>query len=361
MAMAMKDELIGLLRDRFSDHELEVPDGVWEHVNGQLAASASGEGLRETLQDKFQGHEVEVDPSVWSSISSQLGHGVAAGTSFGTVWIAAGITALAIMAGVFLWNHEETPASVITDPVGTVTRQPVGALSSSTKPTQGPTAPVAVPPAKPEPAPVKKDPAPRTSPAFTKQPVQQAPVTVETEVKDAPAADSSSPSGKENGPKTQTSTAGPKAPAVQDPKQEAAGAKTQGPEVPTPPAPAPTDPHGDLRNTAPETSVPPERIVNDPFEQTDPFDLFIPNVMTPNGDGVNDKLVISAGKHLKALVRIFAKNGSLIFQTADLSQQWDGLLPNGNIADEGYYKCIVQVTDLEGRPHLRTEVIRLYR
>jgi len=104
----MSDQLTDLLRERFTGHEMNVPPGAWEHVSGQLAANASGESLREGLQDKFRGHEVEVDPSAWANISGQLGQGAAAGTSFSTGWLAAGVAAVAVTATVLLWNSGDT-------------------------------------------------------------------------------------------------------------------------------------------------------------------------------------------------------------------------------------------------------------
>ena len=40
---------------------------------------------------------------------------------------------------------------------------------------------------------------------------------------------------------------------------------------------------------------------------------------------------------------------------------WDGRLSNGNFAEEGYYKCVVLLTDTNGRPRVKSEVVRLFR
>ncbi|MEO8734673.1 MAG: gliding motility-associated C-terminal domain-containing protein [Flavobacteriales bacterium] len=362
--MSMKDELIDLLRDRFTGHELEVPHTVWENVSGQLAASATGEGLREALQDKFQAHEVDVDPSAWSNISSQLGHGAAAGTSFGTAWIAAGIAAIAITAGVMLWNTRETPAPVVVTPVETVNQQPVASLSTGpTNPQEPIVASVAVP-TKSEHTPTIKATHKSVAPVVLKQqPVQQPPLSVKAEAKDAPLTDvRSSTSGNATvDPVKQPPTPQPQSTAVQTPKTEPVGADTgiSKNAVST----ADSDPEqSTTQSVTNQTSPAPQGMNgNDPFTKTDAFNMFFPNTFTPNGDGDNDEFGVIVGPHLNALIQIFSMNGSLVFQTNDLSQWWNGHLPNGNIAEEGSYTCIVQVTDLDGQAHLKKKVISLYR
>jgi len=362
MAMAMKDELIDLLRDRFSGHELEVPNGVWENVSSELAASASGESLREALQDKFQAHEVDVDPSAWSNISAQLGHGAAAGTAFSTAWIAAGITAVAITAGLIFLNTRETTAPMATDPIETVTHQPVAVLPASPKTTPEPASITLETPTRQEPAKAKKDAHEQTSSGVVNQQVQQASAPVQAQVRNAPPSVVKTMEGSNTvpGPSIPATVPQPQAPATQKTvaptSVETAGTKSSVPSVEPghserPGAPSPSD------TTSSRTAVLPGPL----FDQEDSFNLFIPNVMTPNGDGWNDVLVITAGEHLKAMVRIYSKNGSIIFQANDLSQNWDGTLPSGNIAEEGYYNCIVQVTDPQGGQHAKKEVIRLYR
>jgi gliding motility-associated-like protein len=354
----MKDELIDLLRDRFSRHELEVPDTVWENVSGQLAASASGEGLREALQKKFQAHEVEVDPSAWANISAQLGHGAAAGSGFSTTWIAAGITAVVITAGAVLWNTRETPAPLATAPIEAVTLEPVATAPVATKAGPEPASIALVAPAKQKPAPAKKTTNKSHSPAETPQPVQPTPASAPTGPVDAtpPVVNAATSGNADAAPAAQPAAPKPQAPSTGTAEEATMDGMPPAPVASTAPAPSAAAPPADRPSPAPST-VPSAA----PSAPADNFHLFIPNVLTPNGDGVNDNLTITAGEHLNALVRIIAMNGSLVFQTSDLAQEWDGLLPNGNIAEEGYYNCIVQITDLTGKSHIKKEVIRLYR
>jgi gliding motility-associated-like protein len=52
-------------------------------------------------------------------------------------------------------------------------------------------------------------------------------------------------------------------------------------------------------------------------------DFFIPNLITPNGDGNNDRFeIVSCGKHWK--VEIFNTWGSKIFEKGNYKDEWDG-------------------------------------
>jgi gliding motility-associated-like protein len=72
--------------------------------------------------------------------------------------------------------------------------------------------------------------------------------------------------------------------------------------------------------------------------------LFVPNAFTPNGDGINDRLVIEASGVESYSQRIFNRWGGLIYESG--SQPWDG-----KNAPEGLYlhQTIFTYTDAEGK------------
>jgi len=91
----------------------------------------------------------------------------------------------------------------------------------------------------------------------------------------------------------------------------------------------------------------------------------IPNVFTPNGDDINDRLVAKAsGLVEKVDLKIFNRYGVLIFQTAEPKINWDGTY-KGKIVSPGvyFYQCEVyerRITGLEqfhlsGFVHVITE------
>jgi gliding motility-associated-like protein len=77
-----------------------------------------------------------------------------------------------------------------------------------------------------------------------------------------------------------------------------------------------------------------------------PVDLFIPNVITPNGDGINDYFVISAKGSNKPVnsfyessdLIIFNRWGRKVYQSTNYQNNWNG----GNLPDGTYFyvlKC----------------------
>ncbi|MCB8994864.1 MAG: gliding motility-associated C-terminal domain-containing protein [Bacteroidales bacterium] len=98
------------------------------------------------------------------------------------------------------------------------------------------------------------------------------------------------------------------------------------------------------------------------------FNYEIPNVFTPNGDGVNDFLHPFPYQFVEKIdMKIFNRWGQLIFQTDDPDINWDGKISNSNkMASPGvyYYICDVfekrltgtEVRNIVGFIHLYTDV-----
>jgi gliding motility-associated-like protein len=87
----------------------------------------------------------------------------------------------------------------------------------------------------------------------------------------------------------------------------------------------------------------------------------IPNVFTPNGDNINDRLVSkTSGLVDKIEFKLFNRNGLQIFTTTDPKIDWDGTY-KGKIVSPGvyFYECIVFESDktlhLSGFVHVITE------
>jgi gliding motility-associated-like protein len=78
----------------------------------------------------------------------------------------------------------------------------------------------------------------------------------------------------------------------------------------------------------------------------------IPNVFTPNGDDINDRLVAkTSGLVEKVDFRVFNRNGLMLFRTSDPKLNWDGTY-KGKIVSPGvyFYECDVserRITGLE--------------
>ncbi|MGC1390816.1 MAG: gliding motility-associated C-terminal domain-containing protein [Bacteroidales bacterium] len=76
----------------------------------------------------------------------------------------------------------------------------------------------------------------------------------------------------------------------------------------------------------------------------------IPNVFTPNGDNINDKLVAkTTGLVEKIDFRLFNRDGMLLFRTEDPKINWDGTY-KGHIVSPGvyFYRCEVYENRVSG-------------
>ena len=69
-----------------------------------------------------------------------------------------------------------------------------------------------------------------------------------------------------------------------------------------------------------------------------PGSLLIPNVFTPNGDGKNDRFVVTGLEAFdSAVLQVFNRWGNEVFHSADYRNNWDG----GNLNEGSYYYRLV--------------------
>jgi gliding motility-associated-like protein len=62
--------------------------------------------------------------------------------------------------------------------------------------------------------------------------------------------------------------------------------------------------------------------------------MYIPDAFSPNGDGINDRLIIQNGELQIKKIQIFNRWGEVVYASTGYSIPWDGLylsekLPNG--------------------------------
>lgn len=82
------------------------------------------------------------------------------------------------------------------------------------------------------------------------------------------------------------------------------------------------------------------------------FVIYIPNVFTPNGDGLNDDFQPKGVGIVKFSMQIFDRWGHQVFKTDDFEKTWDGTTRNGgDIAKEDVYTWKAQVTDVFNKTH----------
>jgi gliding motility-associated-like protein len=89
--------------------------------------------------------------------------------------------------------------------------------------------------------------------------------------------------------------------------------------------------------------------------------IFVPNVFTPNGDGINDKLFVNlAGIRQLRYFRIFNRYARLVFETNDAAIGWDGRY-NNELAPMDTYVWAAEVVDKFGNITVRRGNVTLLR
>ncbi len=89
--------------------------------------------------------------------------------------------------------------------------------------------------------------------------------------------------------------------------------------------------------------------------------ISLPPAFSPNGDGVNDLLII---KHLDIFefqLQIYNEAGQLVYHSDDPDKSWDGKDLNGTQVESGIYVCIIEAMGGDGRQMIKNQSLTLIR
>ena len=95
-------------------------------------------------------------------------------------------------------------------------------------------------------------------------------------------------------------------------------------------------------------------------DRTRPDKLFVPNSFTPNGDGLNDRLLLFGYGVRDMRMMIFNQWGEKIFETGNQNTGWDGTY-NGKPQPSGVYMYVCTVTLTDGTQQTMKGSINLIR
>lgn len=90
-------------------------------------------------------------------------------------------------------------------------------------------------------------------------------------------------------------------------------------------------------------------IVNDVLAQKDNVKIELANVITPNGDGVNDCYYYKADGSFDECSELWVYNrwGKEIFKSSNSENCWDGKDKNGNVVENGVYYYVYKIQDFK--------------
>ena len=77
-------------------------------------------------------------------------------------------------------------------------------------------------------------------------------------------------------------------------------------------------------------------------------EIIVPNIITPNGDNINDVLEIKAGGLTSFTLQIFNRFGRKVFETDDYKNYWAGTNENNQVVDGVYFYAITVETRSQG-------------
>lgn len=91
--------------------------------------------------------------------------------------------------------------------------------------------------------------------------------------------------------------------------------------------------------------------------------LVLPNIFTPNNDGLNDVLNISDdSKHVTVLrLIVFDQRGKVVYEQFGPGPGWDGVLIDGSLAPETTYRMVVTAEGSDGKQYNESSFVRLQR
>jgi len=89
------------------------------------------------------------------------------------------------------------------------------------------------------------------------------------------------------------------------------------------------------------------------IEVTKNYNLYIPNIFTPNGDGLNDVFLVYGTGIVQLEMFIFDRWGEQLFYSDSQLKGWNGEY-NGEVAKNDSYVYKVIITTLDGKKHTKT-------
>ena len=95
-------------------------------------------------------------------------------------------------------------------------------------------------------------------------------------------------------------------------------------------------------------------------EITNDYNIYIPNIFTPNYDGMNDVFKVHGTGILEMQLTIFNRWGEELYTTTDPDKGWNGFY-NGELSKNDVYAYLVTFKTMSGKIHTRTGHVTLMK
>jgi gliding motility-associated-like protein len=87
--------------------------------------------------------------------------------------------------------------------------------------------------------------------------------------------------------------------------------------------------------------------------------ITLPNVFTPNNDGVNDYFEIAMSDKSDFQIIVINQSNSVVFQSNSVNFRWDGRLQSGDPAPAGNYVYFISAKTLSGDDFVKSSALRI--
>jgi gliding motility-associated-like protein len=98
-----------------------------------------------------------------------------------------------------------------------------------------------------------------------------------------------------------------------------------------------------------------------PVSKDAPTEIIIPNMFTPNDDGINDLFFIRGSNLTNFSCSIFNRWGLIIYEYSDINGGWNGKNNNSEKCDDGVYYYQITYTDNTQKPNNKNGFLQLMR
>ncbi|HSY76958.1 MAG TPA: gliding motility-associated C-terminal domain-containing protein, partial [Bacteroidia bacterium] len=89
--------------------------------------------------------------------------------------------------------------------------------------------------------------------------------------------------------------------------------------------------------------------------------IYIPNVFTPNNDGINDVFHVTMGGMKTYYIEIFNRWGERLFMANSPNIDWDGRSSAGVDESDGIYYYVIKAADYTGKQYNFQGYLQLIR